>query len=305
MIEPRLVNFKSKGETLEGHFYVPEGEGPFPVVVMGGGWCYVKEMVLHQYAEPMLEAGLAVLTFDYRTVGGSTGEPRQHLDPYAQMEDYRNAISFAETLPEVNKDRIAVWGISYAGGHVLVVGGEDPRVKVTVSVIPVIDGYKTMRLVHGYGKSRFEKLQETLIESRRKEYETGEVSYICHNAADPDTTPCTWPFPTSNKYFTSMKESIAPRYENRNTVESTELLLNYNVMANVKRFETQPVMMIVVQDDAHTPTDLQVEAFAQIPSPNKEMFILRKMTHIELYSTKSHLAQAAQAGADFLAKHLL
>ena len=80
--------------------------------------------------------GIAALVFDYRNFGDSDGEPRQHLDPWEQIEDYRNALSFAETLKEVQQDRIGIWGISYSGGHVLVVGATDPRVKCIVSNIP-------------------------------------------------------------------------------------------------------------------------------------------------------------------------
>ena len=35
---------------------------------------------------------------------------RQHIDPNAQLENYRNAISFAESLDVVDPGRIGVWG---------------------------------------------------------------------------------------------------------------------------------------------------------------------------------------------------
>ena len=106
---------------------MPEGDGPFPIVVMAGGWCYVKELVQPEYAKVFAGAGIAALVFDYRNFGDSDGDIRQHLDPWAQIEDYRNAISYAETLPGIRRDRIGIWGISYSGGHVLVVGATDPR----------------------------------------------------------------------------------------------------------------------------------------------------------------------------------
>ena len=93
--------------------------------------------------------GFAALIFDYRGFGGSGGEPRQHLDPWAQIEDYRNAISYVETRPEVDADRIAVWGISYSGGHALIVGAVDRRVRAVLSIVPVVEGLETMRRAHG------------------------------------------------------------------------------------------------------------------------------------------------------------
>lgn len=105
----RDIEFNSNGELCRGWLLTPdEGEGPFPTIVMAGGWCYVKEIVMPEYAKFLLEEGCAVLLFDYRNFGSSEGKIRQHLDPWAQIDDYRNAISFAERLPEVDAERIGV-----------------------------------------------------------------------------------------------------------------------------------------------------------------------------------------------------
>ena len=77
---------------------------------MAGGWCYVKEIVMPHYADFFVQSGLSVLIFDYRNLGGSDGQPRQHVDPYEQIEDYKNAISFAQTLPEIDPKRVGIWG---------------------------------------------------------------------------------------------------------------------------------------------------------------------------------------------------
>jgi uncharacterized protein len=71
--------------------------------------------------------------FDNRNFGASDGEPRQEIDPWAQVRDYRHAISWAQTLPEVDAERVGVWGSSYSGAHVLVLGAIDKRVKCVVA----------------------------------------------------------------------------------------------------------------------------------------------------------------------------
>ena len=188
---PQDVEFTSGGETVRGHLYVPEGQGPFPIVVMAGGWCYVKELVQPHYAEAFVRAGCAALVFDYRRFGDSDGSPRQHLDPNDQIEDYKNAISFAETLDVADADRIAVWGISYSGGHALIVGATDPRVKCVVSTIPVVDGLLNMQKVHG--AIGFRRLRDAVTEDRRKRYSTGEYGYIPMSGPDYATELVTWP----------------------------------------------------------------------------------------------------------------
>ena len=55
-----LIAFKSNGVEIKGHFYKPEGiKPPYPCVVMGGGWCYVKELIQPEYAGFFVKAAAA------------------------------------------------------------------------------------------------------------------------------------------------------------------------------------------------------------------------------------------------------
>ncbi|MDQ3303851.1 MAG: acetylxylan esterase, partial [Actinomycetota bacterium] len=112
------VTFTSEGMSCAGWLYVPdELDGRrSPAVVMAHGFSAVKEMYLANFAEKFVEAGLVVLVFDYRYFGDSEGEPRGRLIPSEQREDYRNAISWISQRPEVDPERIGVWGSSYSGG---------------------------------------------------------------------------------------------------------------------------------------------------------------------------------------------
>ena len=124
------VEFKTQdGLTLAAWHYLPDHNSEkVPTIVMAHGFSAVKEMYLDRFAEVFAEAGLGALVVDNRNFGASGGEPRQEIDPWEQVRDYRDAITFAETLPETDPDRIGIWGSSYSGGHVLVVGAIDRRV---------------------------------------------------------------------------------------------------------------------------------------------------------------------------------
>ena len=212
------VTFASKGIEIVGDLYLPEGDGPFPVVVMAGGWCYVKELIQPQYGAYFVDAGYAALIFDYRCFGDSGGEPRQHIDPWDQIEDYRNAISFVATLPEVDASRIGIWGISYSGGHVLVVGAPDPRVRCVVSNIPVVDGYRNMRRVHG--TMGFRALRSAIEADRKRRYTTGSGGMIPHATLDSTNNLSTWPFPDIPRRPTSTSPSNAPKIARRSAAAS-------------------------------------------------------------------------------------
>jgi len=105
------IEFDAEGVTLRGWFYRPDGaRGPLPTVVMAHGFSATKEMYLDAFAERFAAAGLASLVFDNRNFGASDGHPRQEIDPWAQVRDYRHAITFARSLPDVDAARIGVWG---------------------------------------------------------------------------------------------------------------------------------------------------------------------------------------------------
>jgi putative CocE/NonD family hydrolase len=299
------VEFDSCGTRIRADLMLPEGTGPFPVVVMAGGWCYVKELRQPQYAQEFVDRGFAALIFDYRHMGASDGEPRQHIDPWAQVEDYQNAVTWAENQPELDASRIGAWGISYSGGHVLILASIDPRVKVIVSNVPVMDGYQTMWRVHG--TERFRKLRDLITEDRRHRMATGEYMYMGMSGtpANPDAPMTTWPFDEVRVVFEELKATQAPRHEHRNTVLSVENLMKYDSSPYAARIINKPVMMIVAKDDDITMWDQEISAFDSIQSPDKELVILPATDHMTLYSNLTALDYAAKAAGSWFSRHLV
>src|SRR3546814_2040020 len=141
------IDFKTEdGVTLRGWHYLPDRRsGRVPAIVMADGFSAVKEMYLDSFAEAFAAAGLSAIVFDNRNFGASDGTPRQDIDPWQQIRDYRDAITFAETLDETDPARIGVWGSSYSGGHVLVLGAVDRRVRCAVAPVPLNGGHDNAR----------------------------------------------------------------------------------------------------------------------------------------------------------------
>jgi pimeloyl-ACP methyl ester carboxylesterase len=269
---------------------------------MAGGWCYVKELRQPHYARAFNRAGYAALVFDYRHLGASDGEPRQHIDPWKQIADYRAAISYVSALPEVDASRIATWGISYSGGHSLVVASIDRRVKAAISIVAVVDGYENMRRVHG--RDGFRRLLST-IETDRERRMSGEPGgYMPMSTQEHWNTVCTWPFPEVETIFGELKATEAPRHEHRTTIESTELLLQYTVYPYITRLLDTPILLIVADDDDLTLWDKEIEVFNLIPTPRKQLSVVGGTSHMDIYSELSQLEFAATIGADWISKSL-
>ena len=115
---------------------------------------------------------------------------------------------------------------------------------------------------------------------------------------------CVWPFPRTFEVFHQLKETEAPRHEHWNTIESAELLLNYDVSPFLPRILDTKVMMVVAQDDILTLWDLETTAFHQIPSPHKKLEILPAVSHMSLYSDRDDTNLAATLSANWFADHL-
>jgi pimeloyl-ACP methyl ester carboxylesterase len=107
---------------------------------MGNGFGGTKDMLLESYAIRFREAGYAALAFDYRHFGESEGEPRQLVWIPYQLQDYAAAVTYARGLEEVDPARIALWGTSASGGHVIVAAARDEGIACVVAQCPGLDG---------------------------------------------------------------------------------------------------------------------------------------------------------------------
>jgi uncharacterized protein len=298
------IEFNSEGVTIRGWLFTPdEGEGPFPTVIMAGGWCYVKEIVQPHYAEMFSQAGMAAVLFDYRGFGDSDGDRRQHIDPSMQITDYRNAISFAETLPDVDQSRIGVWGLSYSGGHSLVLAAIDQRVKCAVSQIPVVDGFLNMRLANG--TVNFRRLERALLEARRKRFATGEDTMVPHFALDTSKEISAWPFPEGYDVFLEFQQTVAPNYDFDATMESIDLLMSYDVKPFLPRIIDTPTLVIVAENDDITLWEEEIAAYNAIPTAKKKLVVIEKSDHLALYSQQELLLRCARAATEWFLERLV
>jgi uncharacterized protein len=117
---------------------------------MGLGLAGTRETGAEVYAEKFQAAGLSVLLFDYRHWGASDGEPRNLFSTRRQLADWAAAIAHARTRPDVDPNKVALWGTSFSGGHVLVAAAQDGRVAAVSSQGPMVDGTAAVLNLIGY-----------------------------------------------------------------------------------------------------------------------------------------------------------
>lgn len=132
--EKHEVQYYSEGVEVKADLYIPEssaegGEAAgAPGIVLCHGFAGIKSLLLPPYAEAFASRGYVSLAFDYRGFGESGGE-RGNLDPQAQINDIRNALTYMQTRSEVDPARIGLWGTSYGGSNAVAAAAADARVK--------------------------------------------------------------------------------------------------------------------------------------------------------------------------------
>jgi fermentation-respiration switch protein FrsA (DUF1100 family) len=291
------IEFDAEGTTLRGWLYVPDGaHGPAPTVVMSHGYSAVKELFLDAFAEVFAEAGMCALVYDNRCLGASDGEPRQEIDPWAQVRDYRHAITYARTRPEVDRDRIGIWGSSYSGAHVLVVGAIDRRVKCVAAQVPLISGHvNARRLVRA---DLIAPTQELFDADREARYR-GEPPAMLPVVA-PEGEPCALPTADSYEWFTTCGAERAPAWVNECTLRSVEMFWEYEPGTYLPWISPTPLLMVVAAGDHLTVSDLAIDAFERAREPKR--LELLPGGHFDAYV--ADFERSSSAARDWFLQHL-
>src|SRR5437667_265384 len=128
------VAFPSSGDECRAWLFMPDAERP-PLVILGHGLGATREYGLEPYAERFADAGIAALVFTYRHFGDSGGQPRQLLDIERQLGDWAAALAYARSLDGIDHERIALWGTSFAGGHVIEAAARDGAVAAAATAL--------------------------------------------------------------------------------------------------------------------------------------------------------------------------
>jgi dienelactone hydrolase len=135
------------GDEIEAWMYRPEGEQAHPAVVMAHGLAAVKAGGLASFAERFCSEGFAVVAFDYRQWGGSTGQPREVASIHRQRQDYRTVIDWAVADPRIDETQMFVWGTSFSGLHAVELAATDGRLRGAIAQNPLVDGLAGMTMV--------------------------------------------------------------------------------------------------------------------------------------------------------------
>lgn len=135
--EAVTIRFTSDGVELVGSLHLPEGRGRHPVVVLlqGSGPSPRDNHGFRAMAELFTSHGLATFAYDKRGVGDSGGEYVESPPFENPARDGLAAIEALRARPDVDPERIGVWGVSQGGwvGPLMASMSDDVAFVVSVS----------------------------------------------------------------------------------------------------------------------------------------------------------------------------
>jgi pimeloyl-ACP methyl ester carboxylesterase len=286
-------DFMSQGVRCAADLYLPTAVDKPPIVIMAHGLGAERSFGLPPYAEYFANEGMAVFLFDYRCFGDSDGEPRQLVHPKHHVQDWQAAMQHVRSLSDLDTRRIALWGSSYSGGHVIVTAAKESDIGAIVSQIPAVDSFQYLRdmglgfilkaIVHGI----YDMLRMVIGLSSHDVPLVGKPKeFAVLNSPD-----------AYDGYMLLVPEGSA--WENKIPARLA-LTAPYRPITSAAKV-TCPALVVIAEKDSITPASLQEKMADRMP---KAEVVKYPIGHFDIY-LGNEFEEAVATQAAFLKKHLL
>lgn len=241
-VQMKKINFNSEGAKLSGNLYYPKNFNPtksYPAIIVSGSWTTVKEQMAGLYADKLANEGFITLAFDFRNFGESEGEPRFYESPSLKQVDVQNAVSYLESLVEVDKQKIGAFGLCAGAMYTLMAASNDNRIKSVVTTASWLHDAEAVKLFYGGEEGVNSKIQAA--RAAKKEYaENGTVQYIPSISTEDESAAMYGPY----DYYLNKERGAVPEWSaDKFAVMSWEDWLTTDPMPTAEKL-TIPTLMI-------------------------------------------------------------
>jgi dienelactone hydrolase len=295
MVTQTPVSFASGGVEHSGRLILPDDAGQaLPGVVLAQGFGQTMDLFL-PHAGRLAQAGLAALVFDYSGFGESGGRWRQTVDIAAQQDDIRAAVAFARAHDSIDPDRIALWGNSLGGGHVITVAADDPRIAAVVSQIP-FNGFPSQ--VEGRTAWQSTRLLLAILYDVARR-QLGMPRHLIKLVGVPGEVAITTT-PEAQQRIRSL-EGTSTSWRNEVAPAGLLQMMRYRPSDDAHRVRV-PVLVTVAEDDREAPVEQSRLIADEAPQGRLRSY---PGGHIDFYSDENLRARVLDDQAGFLRAVLL
>ncbi|UOZ07009.1 alpha/beta hydrolase [Amycolatopsis sp. WQ 127309] len=288
-IDEEQVSFEGEGNLkLHGWFSKPcTTSTQVPALVLQGTVAGTAEH-LRPVARRFAKAGFGVLCYDHRNFGNSEGTPRQEADPWLQTKDLRRAMTYLESRPDVDGERLGLWGLSYGGANALFVTSLDIRVRAVAGIAPPVSGYAAARAHRS--RTQMRRVAEATAEERRDRW-------LGHH---PKMIPLFGTgSPNELSLFDPLSTEVAGGRGTELTLLSLDLLLQLELLPYAPRIEVPAFLVKAAHDTVCLPS--LIDDFAAHLPGTKELLSL-DCTHFDVLTRQ--LPRIVGASAKFFTEAL-
>ncbi|OWX47459.1 alpha/beta hydrolase [Acinetobacter baumannii] len=280
-------------EMIAADFYIPKTNNKSAVIIMAHGFAGLRQFKLIQYAQRFAQAGYAVILFDYRYWGGSTGKPRVMISINSQLEDWKTMIQYASTCKFIDNRRIVLWGTSLSGGYALSLASELKNIQAIMVQIPYVDGAETAKL---YPLQRYPQA----LKLSSQDYMGSKMGLNPKRLPVVDQYKLCF-MPTADSYYGYLS-IVNPDYYWSGEVPARVFfnLMRYRPIQLVRQINI-PVLFIAAQHDSLIPIESSREAATNIaPFVSYHEW---DMKHFDIYHG-SWFEKAVTTQLEFLHQHI-
>jgi len=262
-----------------------------PAIVLCHGFCGIREILLPPFAEAFVRAGFAAITFDYRGFGDSEGE-RGRLVPEMQIADILSVVGWARKQPDLDADRIGLWGTSFGGCHVFAAAAQDSQIKCVVSQLAFADGEA---IVTGHMDDEEKRtFIATLDKMAEKQQTTGKEMFVGVNRVLSDA---------ESKAFFEENRAQYPKMDIKIPFLTVRETLHYKPAASAARV-TCPSLVVIAGRDTVNPPEQGRALFETIGATTKKCYEQADARHYDIY-TGAGFQQVVEVQTDWFTQYLL
>jgi fermentation-respiration switch protein FrsA (DUF1100 family) len=288
------------GATLRGWFY-PAGEQA-PCVVLQHGFTGTRDMHLDAYSEVFQSVGLSCLAYDHPGFGTSDavpGTPRQEVDPWQQIRAIQDAITYVQSRPDVDADRIGLWGSSYGAANAYITAAIDRRVKAVVGQLPLISGSRNFQALV---RIDYWAQMEAMFAADRQGRMAGNDPVVIPVVHPDPLAPSGIPTADAHQFFIRIQAEKTTTWRNEVTLRSMELLRSHEAGIYLPLISPTPLLMIVAPQDRLAAGEWATAAYETAAHPKK--LVLTAGGHFDPYEGEG-FKHTSEVAADWFTEHLL
>ena len=277
------ISYYSDGLKLSGLLSKPDNSQgkKFPGVVLVPGFMSTADAFFPGFAEELNAGGFVSLTMDFRGFGESEGV-RGEVIPYLQIYDASNAISYLQSRPEVDPDKIAILGVSLGGGEVAYIAARDRRVKAVASMVLVGEGERRMRRFRT--EQQWQTLMEKVKEDRISRAVTGK-SKDFHGFLN-EGTDSVLIMPPDLSHSLKEAEQVEKEKGNKTTLATVDGWLDYKPEEIIDKVSPTPILFVQAENDVLEADDADI-LFRKAKEP-KKIFTLKGGVHFDVYGKRTN-----------------